>query len=339
MRAPALASGALPWFAPGQQDNASAAPVPAAKASAPDIHSAILTLLAACPAPTKASAASLDPSVTPDAAPTVNPSVQAAALVLLAAAPDLPAAAGPAPAESGPKPAATASVDPALQAEILALLATAPLRPALAASPTPQTAPVQSGQPEQSGQPDPPDPDGKAQFAVLQRYFRSQLTLAENFPEVFSRRVKDSETMAFMTMCAMQTRRGLLERFRSAGVDISGLVFTRVTSDPDLARIRVTGQYSFILGPKVQADAGAQTRTEGGPQPEANADAGPTAAPGDEATATSTTASAAVTTGEPITPVLVEHRIQETLVEDALFVLLPEMGEWKIYERREGWQP
>jgi hypothetical protein len=34
-----------------------------------------------------------------------------------------------------------------------------------------------------------------------------------------------------------------------------------------------------------------------------------------------------------------EARVHETLEEDALFVLLPEMGEWKIYERREAWQP
>jgi hypothetical protein len=31
--------------------------------------------------------------------------------------------------------------------------------------------------------------------------------------------------------------------------------------------------------------------------------------------------------------------VHEILEEDALFVLLPEQGEWKIYERREGWRP
>ena len=143
----------------------------------------------------------------------------------------------------------------------------------------------------------PDDAAAKAQFTVLRQYFRRQLTLAEDFPEVFSRRVKDSETMAFMTMCEMQRKRGLLARFRAAEVDVSGLTFTRVTADPDLARIRVTGRYSFTLGPKSYSAADAQAQE--------------------------TTAS----------------RVHETLEEDALFVLLPEMGEWKIFERRGGWRP
>ena len=201
----------------------------------------------------------------------------------------------------------------------------------LAAAPVPANA-TAAADPDPAAEP--ADPDGQAQFALLRRYFRSQLTLAEDFPEVFSRRVKDSETMAFMTMCAMQRKRGLLERFRSAEVDVSRLVFTRVTRDPDLARIRVTGRYSFTLGPSAKVEeepraiAGAEgpqsriedaalARTEGHPQ----------IAPNDGSN------------DGPEAPVAAAHKIQETLEEDALFVLLPEMGEWKIYERREGWRP
>lgn len=120
----------------------------------------------------------------------------------------------------------------------------------------------------------------QAQDDVLRRFFRGQVTLDDDFPEVFSRRVKDGEAMAFLTMREMQRRRGLLERFRSAEVDLGGLVFERVTDDPDLARIRVTGRYSFSVPP-----------------------------------------------------------VERTVEEDALFVLLPEMGQWKIFERREGWRP
>jgi len=152
---------------------------------------------------------------------------------------------------------------------------------------------------------DPEDAAGKAQFEVLRQYFQRQLTLAEDFPEVFSRRVKDSEAMAFTTMREMQRRRGLLERFRAAKVDISGLTFTRVTADPDLARIRVTGRYSFTLGPKPLSLA----------DPKGNSQ------------------------GDPATQGKKESSIHETLEEDALFVLLPEQGQWKIYERREGWRP
>jgi len=137
----------------------------------------------------------------------------------------------------------------------------------------------------------------KDQIEVLRQYFRRQMTLAEDFPQVFSRRVKSAETLAFETVCEVQRRRGLLERFRSGTVDVSGLTFTQVTNDPDLARIRVTGRYSFTLGP----------RTYSTNSPKAGADG--------------------------------DSPIQETLEEDALFVLLPEMGEWKIFERREGWQP
>jgi len=70
-----------------------------------------------------------------------------------------------------------------------------------------------------------------------------------------------------------------LERFRMAKVDLSGLKFRRVTADPDLARIQVTGSYTMSVPPLI-----------------------------------------------------------ETVEEDALFVLLPEMGQWKIYERRGGWR-
>jgi hypothetical protein len=137
----------------------------------------------------------------------------------------------------------------------------------------------------------------KAQIEVLRQYFRRQMTLDENFPQVFSRRVKNAETLAFETMCEMQSRRGLLERFRAGKVDVTGLAFTQITNDPDLARIRVTGRYTFTLGPKTLSTDSQKADAE-------------TAAP-----------------------------VQEILEEDALFVLLPEMGEWKIYERREGWQP
>lgn len=139
--------------------------------------------------------------------------------------------------------------------------------------------------------------EAEAQVEVLKQYFRRQMTLAEDFPQVFSRRVKDAETLAFATMCEMQRRRGLLERFRSGQVDLAGLSFTHVTNDPDMARIRVTGSYSFSLGPKAQS------------------------------------------TDEQKADAMAPSVVHETLSEDALFVLLPEMGEWKIYERREGWQP
>lgn len=151
----------------------------------------------------------------------------------------------------------------------------------------------------------PDDADGKAQFEVLRQYFQRQLTLAEDFPEVFSRRVKSGEAMAFATMCEMQRRRGLLERFRAAKVDLSGLTFTRVTADPDLARIRVTGRYSFTLGPKPLSWADPRENSRGDTAPKGKK----------------------------------ESSVHETLEEDALFVLLPEQGQWKIYERREGWRP
>ncbi|OGR34720.1 MAG: hypothetical protein A2051_04560 [Desulfovibrionales bacterium GWA2_65_9] len=149
------------------------------------------------------------------------------------------------------------------------------------------------------------DAAAKAQIEVLRQYFRRQLTLAEDFPEVFSRRVKDSETMAFMTMCEMQRKRGLLARFRTAEVDLSGLTFTRMTADPDLARIRVTGRYSFVLGPKALVTM--DPKAQGSREPTAQENAG--------------------------------ARVHETLEEDALFVLLPEMGQWKIFERRGDWRP
>jgi hypothetical protein len=187
----------------------------------------------------------------------------------------------------------------ALAALLLALafaLALAPCPSALAAGALPWLAPGQQNAsaaeanaaspaaPAKTSDPAgaiPEDAAGQAQYEVLRQYFRRQMTLAEDFPEVFSRRVKDSENLAFLAMCERQRRRGLLARFRAGQVDVSGLTFTRVTNDPDLARIRVTGRYSFFMEPK----------------------------------------------------------IQETLEEDALFVLLPEQGGWKIFERREGWRP
>lgn len=167
----------------------------------------------------------------------------------------------------------------------------------------------------------PADEAGKTQFEVLRQYFRRQLTLAEDFPEVFSRRVKNSETMAFTTMCEMQRRRGLLERFRAAEVDLSGLVFTRVTADPDLARIRVTGRYSFTLGPKALPLADLKPLSTGGLK------------------AGSTVDNKTGAEKDPATRARMESSVQETLEEDALFVLLPELGQWKIFERREGWRP
>lgn len=125
----------------------------------------------------------------------------------------------------------------------------------------------------------PDDAEALAQYQVLRDYFVRQTTLDDRLPEVFSRRVRQEEAMAFLTMRETISRRGQLERFRSAKVDLDGLSFRRVTADPDLARIQVTGSYSFSVPPVVQ-----------------------------------------------------------TVEEDALFVLIPEMGQWKIYERREGWR-
>lgn len=125
----------------------------------------------------------------------------------------------------------------------------------------------------------PDDASALAQYQVLREYFQWQVTLDDRLPGLFSRRVREEETMAFLTARETVNRRGQLERFRSATVDISGLVFTRITGDPDLARIHVTGSYTFSVPPVVQ-----------------------------------------------------------TVEEDALFVLLPEMGQWRIYERRPDWR-
>lgn len=125
----------------------------------------------------------------------------------------------------------------------------------------------------------PTDADGLAQFQVLREYFEWQATLDDRMPSVFSRRVREEETLAFIATRETVNRRGNLDRIRQAKVDLSGLTFRRITADPDLARIQVTGSYTFTVSPLVQ-----------------------------------------------------------TVEEDALFVLLPEMGKWKIYERREGWR-
>jgi len=147
---------------------------------------------------------------------------------------------------------------------------------ALAAGARPQKAPEATTQENATK---PLDAEGLAQYQVLQEYFEWQTALDDRFPSVFSRRVREEETMAFLAARETVSRRGQLERFRAAKVDLSGLVFKRITADPDLARIQVTGHYSFTVSPVVQ-----------------------------------------------------------TVEEDALFVLLPEMGKWKIYERREGWR-
>lgn len=123
--------------------------------------------------------------------------------------------------------------------------------------------------------PIPDDADALAQYQVLREFFERSVTLDDRLPEVFSRHVRDKETMAFLAARETMNRRGHLERFREARVDLSGLKFQRITADPDLARIRVTGSYTFTVSPVVQ-----------------------------------------------------------TVEEDALFVLLPEMGQWKIWEIR-----
>lgn len=150
------------------------------------------------------------------------------------------------------------------------LLAQAPL---LAAGAHPSDPPGEA----QTVMPD--DAEALAQYQVLREYFERHATLDDRLPDVFSRRVRQEEAMAFLTVRETVNRRGNLERIREAKVDLSGLKFRRVTADPDLARIQVTGQYTINVPPLV-----------------------------------------------------------ETVEEDALFVLLPEMGQWKIYERREGWR-
>jgi hypothetical protein len=130
---------------------------------------------------------------------------------------------------------------------------------------------------EPAGIPD--DADALAQYQTLREFFERNVTLDDRLPEVFSRRVREEETMAFLAARETVARRGQLERFRSARVDLSGLVFTRVTADPDLCRIHVTGHYTFSVPP-----------------------------------------------------------VTEQVDEDALFVLLPEMGQWRIFERRPGWR-
>lgn len=258
----AAASGALPWLAPGQQDNASAT---SANANASDAN-------ASGPSPQTATQTA-----------TQN-------------------GAGSAPAFSPARSGAVATAVPAaIPVDV------------------PKDAPTDV----------PTDDAGKAQFEVLRQYFRRQLTLAADFPEVFSRRVKSGETMAFTTMLEMQRRRGLLERFRAAEVDLSGLVFTRVTADPDLARIHVTGRYSFTLRPKALSLADPEVLSS--EAPEAQTLSGP------KSSLKSDMKSGAAKHPAPQTPK--NSNVHETLEEDALFVLLPEQGQWKIYERREGWRP
>ena len=154
----------------------------------------------------------------------------------------------------------------------LLLLAPAPL---CASAARPQEAPAIKAT-ETAGQ---GDAQAQAQYQVLREYFERQATLDDRLPEVFSRRVRQEETLAFLTVRETVNRRGNLERFRMATVDLSGLTFRRITADPDLARIQVMGSYTLSVPPVV-----------------------------------------------------------ETIEEEALFVLLPEMGQWRIFERREGWR-
>ncbi|MDP3425785.1 MAG: hypothetical protein Q8S17_00205 [Humidesulfovibrio sp.] len=266
----AAASGALPWLAPGQQDNASAT---SANANASDANA------------------------------------------------------------SGPSP--QAATQNATQNGAGSAPAFSPARSGAMATAVPAAIPVDV--PKDAPTDVPTDDAGKAQFEVLRQYFRRQLTLAEDFPEVFSRRVKSGETMAFTTMLEMQRRRGLLERFRAAEVDLSGLVFTRVTADPDLARIHVTGRYSFTLRPKALSLADPEVLSS--EAPEAQTLSGPKSdqKPGPKSSLKSDMKSGAAKHPAPQTPK--NSSVHETLEEDALFVLLPEQGQWKIYERREGWRP
>lgn len=161
-----------------------------------------------------------------------------------------------------------------LRLAVWALLALLLLCPAPAAAMS-----ARPTQPPEAEAAKPDDADALAQYQVLREYFERQATLDDRLPEVFSRRVIREETMAFMATREMVNRRGNLDRIRMGKVDLSGLNFRRITADPDLARIQVTGSYTINVPPLV-----------------------------------------------------------ETLEEDALFVLLPEMGQWKIFERREGWR-
>ncbi len=148
---------------------------------------------------------------------------------------------------------------------------------ALAMAKRPPVAPQQNA--TQNATAEPVDAAGIAQYRVLREYFEWQATMDDRLPGLFSRRVRQEETLAFLAARETVNRRGQLERFREARVDLSGLVFKRITNDPDLARIQVTGHYTYTVPP-----------------------------------------------------------IVETVEEDALYVLLPENGQWRIYESREGWR-
>jgi hypothetical protein len=125
-----------------------------------------------------------------------------------------------------------------------------------------------------------PDPAHAMQEKTLRDYYLYMMTLDDRMPTVFSRKVREEETLAFLSMRHLQRQRGLLGAFRAARVTLDGLVFTRITADPDLARIRVTGSYALSVAAAF-----------------------------------------------------------EVIEESAIFVLLPEDGEWKIYERREETPP
>ena len=145
---------------------------------------------------------------------------------------------------------------------------------ATAAAPT-APGPEAKSTPEKTG-PDRDDASRAVQETTLRQYYQRMMTLDDRLPEVFSRRVREEETMGYLMMYEQQSRRGLLPRFRAARVYLEDLRFTRITADPDMARFRVRGTYSVSVGMAF-----------------------------------------------------------ETIEENALFVLLPEDGEWKIFERRE----
>lgn len=138
------------------------------------------------------------------------------------------------------------------------------------------TAPTAKAEANEEG-PNRADASRAVQEATLRAYYVRMMTLDDGMPELFSRRVRGEESMAFAMMREEQRRKGLLPRFRAARVYLDELSFTRITADPDLARFRVKGRYSVSVATHF-----------------------------------------------------------ETVEEDALFVLLPEDGGWKIFERREG---
>lgn len=207
--------------------------------------------------------------------PSLRGSRPAPALAALAAAFALLLLPGPA-AGMGAKPSE------APQANATTLNSAPDTAPDTAASPASTAQPglsaPASGKAEANEEgPNRADASRAVQEATLRAYYVRMMTLDEGMPELFSRRVRGEESMAFVMMREAQRRKGLLPRFRAARVYLDELSFTRITADPDLARFRVKGRYSVSVSTHF-----------------------------------------------------------ETVEEDALFVLLPEDGGWKIFERREG---